>query len=81
MEGSEWDGHERRHAMVDERIAVLESQNNELRDGQKEILAAVESIKADFNRYIGIIGGISFVIGCLFAMIQIFSGYISEHWK
>ena len=81
MDDTAWDGHERRHAMVDERIAVLESQHHELRDGQKDILKAIESIKSNFNRYMGFIGGITFVIGCIFAVIQIFSGYISAHWK
>ena len=78
---TDWDGHDRRHAVSEERIAILENQHHELRDGQKEILKAVESIKSEFNRYKGIIGGITFVIGCIFTVIQIFGGYISEHWK
>jgi hypothetical protein len=63
--------------MVDERIAVLEIKVETLEAQNKTILEKLDAISAQFSRQKGFMGGIIFVVTCLFSAATLGISYLT----
>lgn len=62
-----------------ERIAVLESEVQTLKENQKEILDCMHSIKDEMTRYKGFLGGVAFLISGLTVFLTLFKDWFLRH--
>ncbi len=62
-----------------ERIAVLESEVEALKEDQREILKCMHEIKDELTRYKGFLGGIAFLVSGLGVLFTIFREWIFKH--
>lgn len=64
-----------------ERIAVLESEVNALKEDQKEILKCMHEIRDEMTRYKGFLGGVAFLVSGLSVFFTLFKDWIANHLK
>jgi hypothetical protein len=64
-----------------ERIAVLESEVQTLKENQKEILDCMHSIKDEMTRYKGFLGGVAFLISGVTVSFTLFKEWFTTHWN
>jgi len=70
---------ERRHN--DERIAVLETEVQSLKEEQDKILQCVQNIHAEMVRYKGFLGGIAFIVSGIGIFLTVFRDWLTAHIK
>lgn len=64
-----------------ERVAVLEAQNETLKETLEAVFSEVKSINAQLTRYKGFLGGIFFILGGLPVLWSLLKDWILRHWS
>lgn len=62
-----------------ERLAVVETEIETLKDNHKEMLKIMHEIKDEMTRYKGFLGGIAFLVSCLGVALTVFKDWIFKH--
>lgn len=62
-----------------ERLVVVETEIDTLKDNHKEMLKIMHEIKDEMTRYKGFLGGIAFLVSCLGVAFGIFKEWIYKH--
>jgi len=62
-----------------ERLVIVETEIETLKENHKEMLKVMHEIKDEMTRYKGFLGGIAFLVSCLGVAFGLFKDWIIKH--